>query len=387
MGILANTVSICHFRVQGELQNLDIYTEAPRLLALQAFRPIDDTSEELSIGWVHLDDPKEHSFSNQPACFHEKYLVVSLRRDQRKVPAALLKEHCEKAYEQFMTDNNVSRVPKQRKEEIKELVRARLMAKTLPDPKVYDLVWDTEANMVTFTTLSPKTIEILEELFKKTFDGLRLVAFHPYERAMTVLDSYHQQLLAQANKAGGDSFLELIKENQWLGFDFLHWLTYQTMNSDSEYRISQPGPGTRGETFVSFINDRVVLVGEGEGGTQMITVNGPQDKFSEIKNAMQGRKRIAEATMHLETDSGKYVLTLKGEMFHFASFSSPAVKIEKDNTVDERMEREAGFFERMALLEKGLQLFNSLFATFLKVRLAPEWYLMEGTIGDWLEAA
>jgi len=387
MGILANTVSICHFRVMGELVAGDLYEESPRLLALQHFNPIDDSIEEVSLGWVHLDDPKEHSFLKPSDCWHERYLRFSLRRDQRKVPAALLKEHVEKACELYKTDNEVSFVPKQRKEEIKELVRARLLAKTLPDPKVYDLVWDTEKNLVTFTTLTPKTIELLEDLFKKTFEGLRLVAFHPYERAMTVLDSYHRQLLAQANKAGGDSFLELIKENQWIGTDFMHWLIYQTMNSDSEYRVSQSGPALPGAQFVGYIDDRVILVGAIESGTQMITINGPQDRFSEVKNALQGNKKIVEAIIHLKAEDDRWCLTLKGEQFHFASFSCPAVKLEKDSTTDERMEREAVFFERMALLEKGLQLFNSLFATFLRVRLGSEWYQMEGIIHEWVEAA
>ncbi len=37
--------------------------------------------------------------------------------------------------------------------------------------------------------------------------------------------------------------------------------------------------------------------------------------------------------------------------------------------VDEEREKEALFFERMYLLETGLQLFDSLFATFLQQHL------------------
>ena len=388
MGILANTVSICHFRVQGELAGgSDFFTAAPELLARLAFVSIDDSIEELSLGWVHLDDPKAHDFP-AAACWRDHYLMFSLRRDMRKVPVALLKEHIDLACTAFLDENpGFTRVPKQRKEEIKDAVRAKLLAKTLPDPKVYDAVWDTRTGILTFAALSPKIIEIFEDQFKKTFEGLRLSAVHPYERAMSLLHGHDQRLLAAANKAGGESYLELIRENRWLGFDFLNWLIYQTMSSDSEYVVNQSGPAARGELFVGFVNDRVVLIGEGEGGTQMITVNGPQGRFSEIKNALQGRKQIAEATIHLDTGDGRWALTLKGEMFHFASFSSPAVKLEKDDTTDPELEREAVFFERMALLEKGLQLFDSLFATFLQARLSDTWYLAEQGIVEWLEAA
>jgi len=384
MGILSNTVNICHFRVMGEwASDLDFYFEAPQLLTHNRFNSIDDTTDELSLGWVHLDDPKANNF-NPPHCWRDHYLMFSLRRDQRKIPAALLKEHMEKAQDKFLAENpGYTRVPKLKKEEIKEAVRLKLLAKTLPDPKTYDVVWDTQRNLVTFTTLSQKTVELFQDHFKKTFEGLRLVAFHPYERGMLCLDSNGQLLLRQANKAGGDSYLELIQENQWIGKDFLLWLLYQTMNKASEYRVNQNGPTLKGEQFVAYINDKVVLTGEGEGGTQMITVNGPQDRFIEVKSAL-GSKSITEATIHLEAADESWCLTLKGGIFHFASFSSPAVKIEKDNTVDEQTEREAVFFERMALLEKGLQLFDSLFHTFLNARLGGDWGFISTGINEWV---
>lgn len=387
MGILSNTVTICHFRVQGELASgHDLLDVAQQLLAAGAFTSIDETTDELSLGWVHLDDPKAHDFS-YAACWRERYMIFSLRRDQRKIPAALLKEHMEKAQDLFLEENpGFTRVPKQKREEIKEAVRLKLLTKTLPTPATYDVVWDTQNNLVTFTTTSTKTVELFQDHFKKTFEGLRLTAFHPYARAMGCLNSDGQRQLAAANKASGDSYLELIQENKWLGTDFLSWLLYQTLNEASEYRVNQAGPAIQGEQFVGYINDKVVLCGEGEGGTQMITVNGPQDRFKEVKSALQGTKRITEATIHLEAECGKWCLTLKGEIFHFASFSSPAVKIEKDNTVDEQMEREAVFFERMLLLEKGLQLFDSLFATFLRLRLG-NWPHAEMLINEWIHEA
>lgn len=159
------------------------------------------------------------------------------------------------------------------------------------------------------------------------------------------------------------------------------------MNGDSEYRISVDGPKLIGEQFIGYVNDKVVLVGDGEGGRQMITVSGPQDRFNEVRSALQGRKAICEATIHLEMPEESYCLTLKGGEFHFTGFSTPAVKIEKDITVDERLEREAVFFERMALLETGLQLFHSLFQSFLHVRLGAEWGGVEREIVEWVEAA
>lgn len=385
MGILANTVSICHFNVQGELPTEELHAWTAKQLAANRFNPIDEGTEELALGWVHLDDPKSSEFDSPAVCWRDHYLMFTLRRDKRAVPSAILKAHLEKEQDKFLAENpGFTKVPKQKKEDLKEAVHAMLLSQTLPTPATYDAVWDTESGLLTFSSLSPKVIELFEEQFKKTFEGLRLCAFHPYARAESVLDEGNKVLLKQANKAGGDNFLELIKENQWLGTDFLLWLMYQTMNEASEYSVNQPGILLDKEPFVAYLDDRVVLLGSGENGAQKITVAGPQDRFNEVRSALLNKKQITEATLHLETGDDHWKMTLKGELFHFASFKSPSVKVEKDNTTDEGMEREAVFFERMVLLEKGSQLFDSVFSTFLKLRLGNEWAEQEEQINKWL---
>jgi hypothetical protein len=77
-------------------------------------------------------------------------------------------------------------------------------------------------------------------------------------------------------------------------------------------------------------------------------------------------------------------MTLKGQMFYFNSFKSPSIKIEKDNITNEADEREAAFYERMYVLEEGLQLFDSLYAAFLEVRLGKTWADEEKGIQKWL---
>jgi hypothetical protein len=63
------------------------------------------------------------------------------------------------------------------------------------------------------------------------------------------------------------------------------------------------------------------------------------------------------------------------------------VKPEKDALTDEASEQMAVFYERMAVLEEGLQLFDSLFATFLAARLGEGWGETEAAIKEWLERA
>ena len=385
MGILFNTVSLCQFRVVGDQPKEDIYQWVSARLAKNGFRSIDQTIDQASSGWVHLDDSSGNSFNTPRAFWRDHYLAFTLRRDQRRVPSIIFRTYLKKAESEFLAAHpGMRRVPKQKREELSQAVLAALYAKTLPVPSTYDAVWDTRSGLVTFASLSSKSIELFENHFKNSFDGLRLLMLHPFSRAERVLKDKVRPILLKANRATTGDALNLIQDNQWLGWDFLLWLTYQTTNQTSEYSINQAGPGGEGETFVAYLNDRLVLLGGGEGSVQKVSVVGSQEEFSEVRAALKSGKQITEATLYFEKEENQWKMTLRSLMFHFSSFKSPSIQIEKDNTVDEADEKEAAFYERMSLLEEGLQLFDSLYATFLEKRLGKTWADEEKSIRKWL---
>ena len=388
MGILFNTVSLCQFRVVGDQPKEDIYQWVSARLAKNGFRSIDQTIDQASSGWVHLDDSSGNSFNTPRAFWRDHYLAFTLRRDQRRVPSIIFRTYLKKAESEFLAAHpGMRRVPKQKREELNQAVLAALYAKTLPVPSTYDAVWDTRSGLVTFASLSSKSIELFENHFKNSFDGLRLLMLHPFSRAERVLKDKLRPILLKANRATTGDALNLIQDNQWLGWDFLLWLTYQTTNQTSEYSINQAGPGGEGETFVAYLNDRLVLLGGGEGSVQKVSVVGSQEEFSEVRAALKSGKQITEATLYFEKEENQWKMTLRSLMFHFSSFKSPSIQIEKDNTVDEADEKEAAFYERMSLLEEGLQLFDSLYATFLEKRLGKTWADEEKSIRKWLASA
>ncbi|MBW2690415.1 MAG: exonuclease, partial [Deltaproteobacteria bacterium] len=126
------------------------------------------------------------------------------------------------------------RVPKQQRDDLRDAVRGSLFAKTLPVPAIYDVIWDTRSNLVTFSSLGTKTLDLFIDQFKKSFAGLRLVPLHPFARAGQVIDEALQPALLKANCSGSEAILELIEANQWLGRDFLLWLMHETMNAASD---------------------------------------------------------------------------------------------------------------------------------------------------------
>lgn len=385
MGILANSVSISQYLVDSSALQPGWREQVGERLAGRGFRSIDRGSDELSVGWVHLDDSQRSDFSSEGDYRRDHWFALTVRRDQRRIPAPLFKAHFALASRDYLTANpGLARIPKGKRDELKEAVHGSLLARTLPIPAVYDAVWEIDGGLLTIASLSPKITEIIEGLFKQTFEGCTLVPLHPYLRAERVVAPELLPALQEANQSQSDGVLELIRDNRWLGEDFLLWLLYRTMTAAGDYAVNQPGPAGQGELFTAFIDERLSLFGEGNNGAQKMTVSGPQDSFREVRAALQGGKRIREALICLEKQEHSWRLNLKGETFAFASYKTPAVKLEKDDLTDAVSEREAVFFEKMSVMEEGLQLFDSLYATFLGARLTPQWHKIETAMIDWL---
>jgi hypothetical protein len=382
---MANSVSICQFQIAGDLPQGDIFEWIGTCLEKFAFANIENSADELSIGWVRTDDYQSTDFVASQLFRRDHYVSFTLRADQRRIPAPLLKAYQRIAEQEFLNANpGFFRVPKQKKEDIRDAVRLSLLARALPAPAMYDIVWDTSSGLVTLASLSSKVIDLFETEFKKSFSGLRLQMIHPFARALGVVPEQLKEELEKANLATTESVLDLIRANSWLGQDFLLWLLHQTLDASGEHTVCTPGIFGSGEPFTAFMNDRLLLQANSEAGVQKVTVAGAQDDFREVLAALRMGKVITEATIHFEKDENAWKLTLKGELFHFGSFKCPAVQIEKDSTVDRAAEDEAVFFERMHLLQCGLQLFDSLFVAFLKERLSGDWQIKLEGIKTWI---
>lgn len=387
MGVYSNTVSITQFTVTGDLPTNDQFEWFSQKLSGRGFQSIENSTEEISEGWALVDRPDDADFESPSDFWRDNYLVFSLRRDQRKIPAAVLKSHTAREEGVFLAQNpNLRRTPKHKREEIKEQVQMRLLSRCLPVPSTVDVVWDLKSGILTLFTLGTKVIERFEDLFRKTFEGFSLVIVHPLARGRRLLSGGELERLEALNQAGSDSVVALIRDNQWLGWEFMLWLLQRGINGEGEYPVCCPGHLGDGERFSAWIDDRIQLQGGGEeGGIQKVTVSGSQDSYLEAVSALKGSKRITNATIYMEKDENPWKLTLKGDSFGFASLKCPQVRVEKDATVDQMSEREAVFYERLFLLEQGIQLFDSLFSAFLHERISDGWDARLLTIQEWLE--
>lgn len=385
MGVYSNTVSFAQYRVNGELpQQQERFEWLSAALQGRIFKSIEESAEEQVEGWTCTDATDDPAFVSPGEFWRDRYLFFSYRRDQRRIPSALLKSHIGRAEADYLNKRpELKRPPKREREEIADRTKLALLVRALPAPATVDLSWQMDTGLLTLFSSSGKVMERFEELFGKSFENLRAQVIYPYARAKALLGEADQERLAALNQAGSDAALDEIQSNRWLGEEFLLWLLHGGLEGEG-FRVCTKGQFDIGTPFAAWIDDKIQLQGGGEGGPQKVAVSGSQDKYLEARSALKTGKAISSAVIHLEKDELQWRFSLNAELFTFSSFKCPPVKVEREG-VEDLTERESAFYERMYLLEAGLQMFDSLLLQFLQQRLGDGWQTRLQEIAAWLE--
>ena len=168
MGLLTGSASLTRFSVVGELPE-SFWDFVAERVAAQSFKDIDDTLDEYSIGWVSVADMFDANFAFSSYAAGD-YVVLTMRIDERKVTPSVLKKYVMKEEERLKREKQIPRLSKSARLEIKERIRAELVRKSPPVPSTYDLCWNLAENTLLFFSTSKKSMALLEDLFKETFN-------------------------------------------------------------------------------------------------------------------------------------------------------------------------------------------------------------------------
>jgi len=386
MGFLSRTTPLSQYNVVGDLPPSDHAGFIADGLSRLPFRPIDGTLDDSSAGWVTVHDHTISDFSLPARFWYDGRALFTLRVDQRKIPASLFRYYLSAAEQEFLTAHpGLRRVPKKKRDDLKDAVRLALLAKTLPAPSTVDLLWDTDRRTLSLTTLSPRVAEWVEKSFRRSFPDLRLVPVTPYHRALSLLPEPRSSRFAHLNRAGGESLLDVIRSNVWIGEEFQLWLLYRTAEGKSSYTTCVPGPQGDGFPFSAWLDTRIVLQTATDDGPQKVTVTGFQQTLAEPLSALRRGKTIQESAISFEAGD-LWKVTLKGELFHFGSLKTPPVVIDRSDAIDLQSERDAAVYERIALVETFFQMFDSLLLHFLEDRLSDQWPQTLASITRWISS-
>ena len=105
MGLLSNSGSFVRFSVEGEMPS-SFWDFAAERIVRKAFRDIDDSYEEYSIGWVSVMNMFDSEFAYASYAAGD-YIALTMRIDERKVAPAELKKICMKEEERIKKERQI----------------------------------------------------------------------------------------------------------------------------------------------------------------------------------------------------------------------------------------------------------------------------------------
>jgi DNA recombination-dependent growth factor C len=192
MGFLKGTASFVKFSVDGQLPENSLDFIANRVVAY-SFQDIDDTYDEYSIGWVSILNMFDSQFAFASYVAGD-YITLTLRIDERKVSPAILKKFVQKEEERVRREQQVPKLSRSTKVQIKERIRTELMRKAIPIPSTFELCWNLSHSTLLFFSTNQKVHAILEDFFKESFN-LLIRQQIPYTIAEHLVDEEQAALL------------------------------------------------------------------------------------------------------------------------------------------------------------------------------------------------
>jgi DNA recombination-dependent growth factor C len=186
MSLLKGTASFVRFTVEGKLPDNSLEYIAQRVVAY-SFKDIDETYDEYSIGWVSILNMFDTKFE-YASYIAGDYIILTLRIDERKVAPAILKKYLQKEEERIKREQQIPRLGRAVKAQIKERIKTELMRKAIPIPTTFELCWNLGNSTILFYTTNKKVHSVFEDFFRETF-GVLVRQQIPYVIAEYLLDS------------------------------------------------------------------------------------------------------------------------------------------------------------------------------------------------------
>ncbi|MCD6305574.1 MAG: recombination-associated protein RdgC [Deltaproteobacteria bacterium] len=178
MGLMHGTAAFTRYIAEKELPD-DFMEGLSENIGRYAFRDLDEQSiDERSAGWVNIMDMFDHRFEGLEF-LKEPYIAMSLRIDERKIPSTALRQYVRQAEEKVKEEEHLEFLSRNRREDVKEAVRLRLLKRAIPVTRTYDMIWNTLTGLVIFGCVSPRICDEFIHRFYLTF-GIQLDAVCPY---------------------------------------------------------------------------------------------------------------------------------------------------------------------------------------------------------------
>ncbi|MCR4666781.1 MAG: hypothetical protein K5657_05755 [Desulfovibrio sp.] len=154
-----------------------------------------------------------------------------------------------------------------------------------------------------------------------------------------------------------------------LGQEFLTWLWFKSDVSPDSFVTGA------GEHFSVSMEQRIVVQGGDGDSKETASVQGAFSSLSEARFGLGTGKKVVRALLRLEKDDMAFQLSAKAEDFTMNSVRTPKIEREANDEDDP----DALLLEKIYFLETVVELWDSLYVSFLRLRLSDAW---DGEVRD-----
>ena len=155
--------------------------------------------------------------------------------------------------------------------------------------------------------------------------------------------------------------IEKVEKTELLGRDFLVWLWFK-----SEINHGIIDLGDEGHAEIWF-DGKIALESEEDEVVESVTCLGINSRLKEARFALTENKKVTLAAIKLILGDDEFSFTLDSRWMNYRSLKTPKV------VLDDKDDPEGLFYEKTGLIEKAVSVIDSVFLSFIKLRLSPEW--------------
>lgn len=166
MGLLQGSMNVSRYKVLGLAAHAKLDDHAFKSLRAKKTK-LQGASYERSVGWDRGADHDDTEWDLIDCAVADGY-VLTIKIDQRKVPARLLQQTAKQRTLKAL-EKKAKGLSKAERREIYQNTRDELLGLCLPDIRYVECYWNTKTQHIVLATQSKKWCGAFEELFYKSF--------------------------------------------------------------------------------------------------------------------------------------------------------------------------------------------------------------------------
>lgn len=149
---------------------------------------------------------------------------------------------------------------------------------------------------------------------------------------------------------------------KFLGYEFLTWLWFIIEKDQNKLQNSNQEPVSLS------IGNRIVLENASNDNVESITIKGDDADLEEAILSLRKGAIVTELNLSLKEGDQEWRFNIKGESFNIAGLKPPETE-----AVENQKDIEGAVLEKVFLYDKVIQLMDSLYKDFIKLRVTNKW--------------